>query len=387
MRRMNNLLTLFTSMSAFFFGCFITTLLTTVDKCPSQKSGVHQLAPHPELFLMVLILSAPRYEDKRNAIRETWTKLGTPLTLPYYPEEFVYLPFYNHRGFLEMENPVEQANRLRIYTDWLETAEQSSKSEKSKRNIKVKHFFAIGTEGLDPSLRSQLEKEQKRHLDLLLLPRLTDSYANLTEKLLHSLDAVTHHYDFSYLLKVDDDTYVKLDYLLNELVSYDRKLLRRNMEYRGNPIPALYWGYFNGRANIKTKGQWSEPNYYLAQRYNTYALGGGYVLGRKICEYVAYNSHNLSTYVSEDVSMGTWLAPFRHVYRRHDPRFDTAYMARKCKKYHMVLHKRTESLMKDMYAGKLCSFEVTNEKQLQRPAEYYYDWHKTADKCCDSLVV
>ncbi|XP_013103513.1 beta-1,3-galactosyltransferase 6 [Stomoxys calcitrans] len=386
MRRMNNLLTLFTSMSAFFFGCFITTLLTSVDKCPTQKSGVHKLEPHPELFLMVLILSAPRYEEKRNALRNTWLKLGKPLALPYYPEEFVYLPFYGPMGHLQMEGPAEQANRLRIFMDWLESVEHT-KTEPPKRNIKVKHFFAIGTQGLDPSLRYQLEKEQKQHLDLLLLPRVTDTYANLTEKLIHSLDALTHHYDFSYLLKVDDDSYVKLDYLLNELVSYDRKLLRRSKEFRDNPLPALYWGYFNGRSNIKTKGQWSEPNYYLSMRYNTYALGGGYVLGRKLCEYVANNSHHLSTYVSEDISVGTWLAPFRHVYRHHDPRFDTAYMARKCKRYHLVLHKRNETLMRDLYQGKLCTFEVANEKKLQRPMEYYYDWHKTADKCCDSLVV
>lgn len=193
MRRMNNLLTLFTSMSAFFFGCFITTLLTSVDKCPTQKSGVHKLEPHPELFLMVLVLSAPRYEDKRNAIRNTWVKLGKPLSLPYYPEEFVYLPFYGHMGHLQTEGPAEQANRLRIFMDWMESVEHS-RTDMPKRNIKVKHFFAIGTQGLDPSLRYQLEKEQKQHLDLLLLPRLTDTYANLTEKLIHSLDALTHHY-------------------------------------------------------------------------------------------------------------------------------------------------------------------------------------------------
>ncbi|KAI8115091.1 hypothetical protein FF38_02346 [Lucilia cuprina] len=386
MRRMNNLLTLFTAMVAFFFGFFITKLLTTVDKCPTQKSGVHKLEPHPELFLMVLVLSAPRYEEKRNALRETWLKLGRPLQLPYYPEEFVYLPYYGARGHLEVEGPAEQANRLRIFIDWLED-QNHRKAINAVRNIKVKHFFAIGTQGLDAALRSQLEKEQKKHLDLLLLPRLTDTYANLTEKLLHSLDALTHHYDFSYLLKVDDDTYVKLDLLLNELVSYDRKLIRKSHEYRGHPLPNLYWGYFNGRANIKTKGQWSEPNYYLSYRYNTYALGGGYIISRKLCEYVANNSHTLSTYVSEDVSMGTWLAPFRNVYRRHDPRFDTAYMARKCKKYHLVLHKRNETLMRDLYNNKLCSFEVANEQQLQRPPEYYYDWHKTADKCCDNLVV
>uniref|UniRef100_A0A1B0C5F9 Hexosyltransferase n=1 Tax=Glossina palpalis gambiensis TaxID=67801 RepID=A0A1B0C5F9_9MUSC len=386
MRRMNNLVTLFTAMFAFFFGSFLTTLLTSVDKCPAHKSGVTKLEPHPELFLMILVLSAPQYEEKRLSLRNTWLRLGQPLGLPYYPEDFIYLPTYNKRGHLEREGPSEQANRLRVYVDWLDSVQSPKSSDVPKRNIKIKHFFAIGTLGIHPNLRANLDKEQAQFQDLLFLPRLVDVYANLTEKLLHSIDALIHHYNFTYLLKVDDDTYVKLDYLLNELVSYDRKLIRKARDYRGDPLPALYWGYFNGRANIKTKGQWSESNYYLAQRYITYALGGGYVLGRMLCEFIGNNSHHLSSYVSEDISVGTWLAAFRHVYRRHDPRFDTGYMSRKCRAHHLVLHKRNETLMRDLYNGKLCTFEAGNEIYLKRPTEYYYDWRKTADKCCDSLV-
>ncbi|ALC40405.1 beta3GalTII [Drosophila busckii] len=353
------------------------------DRCPSQRSGVSHLEPHPDLFLVVLVLSAPSNVEQRDAMRSTWLGLGQPLKQSYYPEDYIYLPSYmEHGSYLQMETVASQAHRLQQYMEW---QKQLPKMEAPRmtRNIKLKHFFAIGTQQMSAPLRAELEREQNNHHDLLLLPRLQDNYANLTEKLLHSLDALTHHYEFSYLLKVDDDTYVKLDHLLNELVSYDRKLLRQRASYRYDPMPQLYWGYFNGRANIKTKGQWREPNYYLSKNYINYALGGGYVLSRKLCEHVANNSLLLSTYKSEDVSLGTWLAPLRHVYRWHDPRFDTAYMPSKCRAYHLVLHKRNQQLMHDLYAGKLCTHELPSQRAL---SSYYYDWSKPADKCCDSIV-
>ncbi|XP_030377033.1 beta-1,3-galactosyltransferase 6 [Scaptodrosophila lebanonensis] len=384
MRRMSNLITLFTAITAFFFGCFITKILTIVDKCPAHKSGVAKLEPHPNLFLMVLIMSAPRNVEQRNAMRETWLKLGQPLQQPYFPEENIYLPAYGARGHLQMETVTSQANRLRLYMDWAAKLPYMD-APKTKRTIQVKHFFAIGMQHISSVVRAELAREQSQHNDLLLLPRLHDAYTNLTEKLLQSIDALTHHYEFSYLIKVDDDSYVKLDNLLNVLISYDRKLLRKSSEYRHEQLPQLYWGYFNGRATIKSKGQWSEPNYYLSKHFITYALGGGYVISRKLCEFVANNSQHLSTYVSEDVSMGTWLAPLRHVYRWHDPRFDTTYVPRACRSHHLVLHKRNEVRMRDLYMGKLCSPEQSSARSL--PAEYYYDWSKPVDKCCDSLVV
>ncbi|XP_055903417.1 beta-1,3-galactosyltransferase 6 [Eupeodes corollae] len=382
MRRMNNLITLFSAIFAFFFGSFLTTIITNIEKCPS-KTTVSKLDQNHEIFLMVLILSAPNYIEKRQIIRDTWLKTGGPLVQPYYPEDFVYVPDYDADGFLEMESVAEQSNHIRNYVDWLDGVENAVAS---RRYIKVKHCFAIGTKNLSPVLLGELKKEQKEFNDMLFLPKLHDSYSNLTKKLILSLEHLTNHESFTYLLKVDDDSYVKMDYLLNELVSFDRKLIRKSSGYKANPIPELYWGFFNGRAAIKTRGQWKEEHYYICGKYAPYALGGGYVISRSIAEYIDANSQILNTYVSEDISMGTWLAPLRNVYRRHDIRFDTGYMPRKCRRQHLVLHKRTIQQMKDLYEGKLCTFEVPNEHSLKRPLEYYYDWKKPADSCCNNIA-
>lgn len=234
---------------------------------------------------------------------------------------------------------------------------------------------------LDSAILDNLQREQGKHNDILLLPNHYDTYYNLTEKILQAFNVLTQAFKFSYLIKVDDDTYVKLDTLINELMSYDNKLLRKKEEYGINPLPQLYWGYFNGRATIKHHGQWKEYNYYLSKNYLPYALGGGYVLSRKLCEYISNSSQILSQYASEDVSVGTWLAPLRNVYRWHDPRFDTAFLPRKCKSYHLVLHKRSIEMMSQIFDDNLCSGTAYSSV-----LEYYYDWTKTADKCCDSLV-
>ncbi|XP_067621143.1 beta-1,3-galactosyltransferase 6 [Eurosta solidaginis] len=384
MRRTNNLVTLFTAMVAFFFGCFLSNMLTKVDRCLTHKSGVNHMEPHPDIFLMILMLTNPASVNRRQIMRQTWLRLGVPLELPYYPENLIYLPKYHANGHLQLESVADQSTRLTAYLQWLEN--NMDNASNSRRIIKVKYFFAIGTENLSWGLRASVEREQKSYRDILLLPRITESFENLTEKVLHSIEALTNHYKFSYFLKVDDDTYVKLDLLLNELISYDRKLTRKSNEYKGQTLPALYWGYFNGKANVQTKGKWRDPNYHLSTHYLTYAQGGGYLISRHICEHIAGNAQSLAVYVNEDVSLGLWIAPLRYVYRRHDPRFDTSYRPRKCRRYHLVKHKVDENDMQQLYDGSVC-IKGRDFDEKETPTEYLYDWSKPASKCCDTGVL
>lgn len=383
MRRLNNLVTLFSAMFAFFFGCFLTNTLVNIDKTPTKHSMPGSAHHNGEYFLLILIYSAPSYFERRETIRETWLKLSNPIRHNKYPEEFIYLPQYDARGFLQMEDVKDQINRLSHFKDWLSHEDENDAN--NRRIINSKYLFVIGTKGLSNTLLQEINKEQQSNNDLLLLHDVYDSYSNLTNKVLRSVEAVMNQLSFDYILKADDDTYVKLDYLINELLSYDRKLIRNFGQYKNNPIPQLYWGFFNGRAQIKTRGQWREPNFYLCDRYLPYALGGGYIFSRGIAQFIESNSRQLSTYVSEDISFGTWISALRNIYRRHDVRFDTGYMPRKCRDYHLVLHKRTKEQMYDLFEKNFCTFEATNEQMVKRPMEYFYDWSKTADKCCDTI--
>lgn len=372
---------------AFALGCLITLSVVNDKRCESAMNSMQTtIDPNhsaSSIFLVIIILSAPKNIDQRNAIRQTWLNLEPKIDdLPKSATTTNDLEF-NHHGFFVQDTIHKQSSSLDDFKEKL--TKSRYKPLQKDLNVEMLHYFAIGTENLPFIQSTALTKEHAKYHDLLLLNDLHDSYANLTRKLLNTLQAVSNIESFEYLLKTDDDTYVKLDYLIEDLHEYDKQMKRKQSTVNG-VRPELYWGYFNGRANIKTRGQWTETNFNLCERYLPYALGGGYVLSKNLVHFIAQNHRTLSQYKSEDVSVGVWLSPLRNVYRKHDVRFDTAAMPRKCQSYHIVLHKRTTYDMRDVYRGFLCTFKQANDSSVHRPAEYFYDWTQTQIHCCDTLV-
>lgn len=204
-------------------------------------------------LLNILIISAPSNFDRRNTLRTTWLKL----------------------------NP---------------------------NTSKVKHFFVLGTAELNQELLQRLKREQIVEGDLLFLPDLLDSYNNLTLKLLHGIEAMNYTKPFKYMLKCDDDSFVRVNSLVDELVRRQSMMRGLGKEEEG----CFYWGFFDGRARVQKKGKWKESDYNLCDLYIPYALGGGYVLSKKCTDYIIKNHEMLRPFRNEDVSVGTWLAPIVH---------------------------------------------------------------------------
>ena len=333
-------------------------------------------------LLVALVLTAPKNVERREAMRETWMSLRPRiLEGPEYQRDVIFVPRLLLSSFLEVESSEQQKLHHRNYQNWL-----TSKTVPNVKvpGIKIKHLFAVGTLGLSDEEIDQIKSEQKVYSDLLLIDDLFDSYPNLTLKMIKSTEKLVQTTpNFKFLLKIDDDSYVKLDLLAQDLIQYSSRLAAMQQRKQTLDNLELYWGYFNGRASIKKSGQWQEVNYNLCDRYVPYALGGGYVLSRNLVKYIAEHGQNLNRYISEDISVGTWLSPFRNIHRRHDLRFDTAYMPRKCKSSHFVLHKRTIKDMREIHSGNLCFSEVAYDAS-KRPAEYFYDWTQSPSKCCDN---
>lgn len=365
-------------LSAFLLGVVISQLFSQT-LCGLKAANE---LDEQSYLLVVLILTAPKNTLQRDTIRETWLNLRPrQLNGSDYQRDIIFVPQSLPNSFLRVEGVDDQKAQLIKYQKWLTSA--NIPNVKVPR-IKIKHMFAIGTLDLALDTMSHIKAEQKVYNDLLLLDDLHDSYKNLTLKLIKSLQKLNQTTpNFKYVLKSDDDSYVKLDYLTQDLIQYDAKLRTMKQRQQTKDNLELYWGYFNGRANIKKTGPWQELNYNLCDRYLPYALGGGYVISKNLARYVAEHGDNLNRYNSEDISMGTWLAPFHNIHRRHDLRFDTAYMPRKCKQHHFVLHKRTAKDMREIYSGDSCFSEVTYDIN-KRPIEYFYDWSQSPMKCCDN---
>ncbi|MBN3301353.1 beta-1,3-galactosyltransferase 6 [Amia ocellicauda] len=299
-------------------------VLLYLAKCTSETgSSPYRFQPHSEMrpphqeaqakvltaFLVVLITTGPKYTERRSIIRSTWLV---------------------------------------------------------KHDSDVLCMFVVGTEGLPPEDLQNLSSENARHHDLLLLPDLKDSYENLTLKLLHMYSWLDQNVDFKFVLKADDDTFARLDFIKEELRSKEPK--------------RLYWGFFSGRGRVKSVGKWKESTWALCDYYLPYALGGGYILSSDLVHYVRINAAYLKVWQSEDVSLGAWLAPV-DLRRIHDPRFDTEYKSRGCNNKYIVTHKQSledmlekhQTLLKD---GRLCKEEV------KLRLSYVYDWNVPPSQCC-----
>lgn len=141
----------------------------------------------------------------------------------------------------------------------------------------AKYYFVIGSKQVAENNENVLLTEESHYSDLLILPDVEEGYDLLTTKLLASFSWMSKHLDFEFLLKVDDDSYVDIRQLVREL---SRKTDTKN----------LYWGYFNGHAQVKQKGKWAEQNWNLCDHYLPYARGGGYILSRRLVHYLGENA-------------------------------------------------------------------------------------------------
>ena len=290
----------------------------------NSEARIHTTPPlshhksHQQVYLLVIILSGPNARERRDSIRGTWMQ-GYDTLHP-----------------------------------------------------KVLVKFVIGGLGVAPHTLSSIREEEKQYGDVLLLEDLYESYHNLTLKVLWTFVHVSHSFNVSYLMKCDDDTFVLLERVLEEL-------LKRDSDHR----TSFYWGFFNGRARVKRKGKWQERGWFLSNNYLPYALGGGYVLSGDLVDKVAINADSLQLYQSEDVSVGVWLSSFK-AERKHDVRFNTEYVSRGCLNVYIVSHKQSIADMKLKYQnirliGKQC------QKEYQTRLSYIYNWTVPPLECCQRL--
>lgn len=264
-------------------------------------------------LLAVMVISSPSGKDRRQVIRETWKK-----------------------GYEAVDS-----------------------------NVAIK--FVIGTLSLSDSEMASLQSEHAMHKDLVLLHSLIDNYQNLTRKVLSTLVWASDQLHFSYLLKCDDDTYVRVNALLSEL----RK--RRSSE-------SLYWGYFTGRNRPLSKGKWAEHNWFLCDHFLPFAMGGGYIISADLVHRVARNADGLQLYSNEDTSVGVWLSPYK-AERKHDTRFNTEGISRGCSNSHIVSHKQSPSDMRSKHHLLLTTgSQCRREYNTKYP--YQYNWHVPPSECC-----
>lgn len=77
----------------------------------------------------------------------------------------------------------------------------------------------VGTASLSDVDVQALIEEQEQFNDMGLMDGVKEDWRNLTGKLLESIAwGLNNIAPFDYIMKVDDDSYVRLDYLMKDLV-------------------------------------------------------------------------------------------------------------------------------------------------------------------------
>ena len=189
--------------------------------------------------------------------------------------------------------------------------------------------FAMGIKGVDTNLTEQLVAENNTHHDLLFFDNLKENKSVLTNKTLMLMQWAYSNVNFTYFLKCDDDTYVFVQRMLNELRK--RPTTKR-----------LYYGVIDSKGRpkkVNDSNSWSDYEWDIADTYLPYALGGGYILSSDLVSLIVEDSRYLRWHPNEDTAIGSWLAPYQFE-RRHDKliciMFYNKKKSKKCPQYHIM---------------------------------------------------
>ena len=225
-------------------------------------------------------------------------------------------------------------------------------------------------QNISEGLRHNLTIEASEHHDMILLENVSDEHRSLTNRTLQSFVHISKNFtsDFHYVLKCDDDSFMNLLAIVQQLVQLSRE--------------RIFWGEFLGSGWVAESGPYAEKEWSICDSYLPYALGGGYVLSMDLVRLLVSNAPHLRIYRNEDISVGAWLAPY-NIKRLSDTRFNTGDISRGCKEPFIAMHRVDIQLMYKfhmavMEEGHIC----TSSNQWHKMHGYMYNWKLLPRFCC-----
>ncbi|KAI7840006.1 hypothetical protein COHA_006271 [Chlorella ohadii] len=189
-----------------------------------------------------------------------------------------------------------EARRAALRASWFPGSRQELARLEHEEGIVAR--FVIGHSS-DPRKEAALAAEAAQHGDMLRLD-LVEGYAGLPAKTIAFLRAVTQQWNPQYIVKADDDVYVRLDCLPHAARQWAA-------------LHADYIGCMKTGPVIKSpKYRWYEPQHTLiGAEYFAHAWGTIYVLsGRVAADLAAMRDGALRHFANEDVTIGSWLLAF-----------------------------------------------------------------------------
>ncbi|CAA2969183.1 hydroxyproline O-galactosyltransferase GALT6-like [Olea europaea var. sylvestris] len=244
------------------------------------------------IFAASLPTSHPSFAQQRNL--ELSAKWQAP-PLPTGPVELFV-------GILSAGNHF--AERMAVRKSWLQLGSIKSMS------FVARFFVAMHAR---KEVNVELMKEADFFGDIVIVPYM-DNYDLVVLKTVAICEYGVRTVAAKYIMKCDDDTFVRLDAVMNEVKKAPsaRGLYIGNINYHHKPLRHGKWAV--------TYEEWPE------EHYPPYANGPGYIVSSDIAQYIVsdFENHKLRLFKMEDVSMGTWVEKYnssRPVHYVHSLKF------------------------------------------------------------------
>ncbi|RCV41389.1 hypothetical protein SETIT_9G132100v2 [Setaria italica] len=210
-------------------------------------------------------------------------ELLTELKAPPLAEENVELFI----GILSAGNHFTE--RMAARRSWMSSVRNSS-------SVVARFFVALNGRR---EVNEDLLKEADFFGDIVIVP-FVDSYDLVVLKTIAICDYAARVVPAKYVMKCDDDTFVRLDSVMAEVkkVSDSKSLYLGNMNYYHRPLREGKWAV--------SYEEWPR------EEYPPYADGAGYIVSSDIANFVASEMEKgrLNLFKMEDVSMGMWVGRF-----------------------------------------------------------------------------
>lgn len=182
------------------------------------------------------------------------------------------------------------AERMAVRKTWMQHSAIKSS------NVVVRFFVALNPR---KEVNAMLKKEADYFGDIVILPFM-DRYELVVLKTIAICEYGVQNVSTSYIMKCDDDTFIRIDSVLKEIkgISPEKSLYMGNLNLLHRPLRSGKWAV--------TYEEWPE------EVYPPYANGPGYIISGDIAKFVVSQHANrkLRLFKMEDVSMGMWVEQF-----------------------------------------------------------------------------
>jgi len=242
-------------------------------------------------FLVLLFFWRPHSRSPVNGTESQPSQSSAVLPLPPTAVKVGALPPFlqGERIFLFiliLSHAKGRTNREAVRQTWL-----------SDKPPDVAYKFFLGNVALQ---YEEIRRENEQHYDMVFLD-VEDDYNSLSSKVRDAISWASSSYHFSFLLKTDDDTFVRIPQLVELLTPQQPKAFYFGHIWYNAPFTYYSGSQFYDEYMV-ADGFWRK-----CATYPDYASGAGYILSYDLTAWISNSRDLLRLFHNEDVTVGVWM--------------------------------------------------------------------------------